>query len=352
MSELKELKAELTRLQARVDELERTETGDAQVSRRAAFKALGAAAVGAAAGSIAFAAPAGATDGGNVVIGNDTQSAESPTVLRVENGTTWTNPADVFGGLGITDIASADLAGLTPTVSDGALFGWVDGSEFPYAIVGRAEAGGLFGGYFSSAESYGMYAYGGTGLKVGGDDYSMKLESNGTLDRTVGGGNLLAVEDRTLWWNTDDSGSQRWRRLAAPNSAGAFSAITPARVYDSRWSGVAGVTTGVLNTGELREISVADGRGPTGSVTTANAVPEGARAIAYNLTITGTAGGGFLAVSPGGTSTSASSINWAATGIDLANAAIVGTSSTRTIRVAAGGPGSTNFIVDVTGYWL
>jgi hypothetical protein len=350
MSELQELKAELTRLQARVDELERTETGDAQVSRRAAFKALGAAAVGAAAGSIAFAAPAGATDGGNVVIGNDTQSAESPTVLRVENGTTWTNPAGLFGGLGITDIATADLP--AEGLSSGALFGWVDGSEFPYAIVGRAEAGGLFGGYFSSAESYGMAAFGATGLKVGGDDYSMKLQSNGTLDRTVGGGNLLAVDGTTLWWNTDNSGNQRWRRLAAPNSAGAFSAITPARVYDSRWSGVAGVTTGVLNTGEFRDISVADGRGPTGTVTAANAVPAGARAVAYNLTITGTAGGGFLAVSPGGTSTSASTINWSATGIDLANASIVGTSSTRTIRVTAGGPGSTNFIVDVGGYWL
>ncbi len=359
MSELQELKTELARLQARVDDLERTEAAGAPMSRRTAFKALGAAAVGAAAGSIAFAAPAGAVDGGNVVIGNESQTAESPTVLRVDNGTTWANPDNVFGGMGVTDVATADLPSSSDSIaSAGAVFGLVDGSEFGAGVVGQGF--GAYGGWFASNTTALKVqaddgAGDGLGAWVNGAFANMKLGSSGSdlPDDTVNYAGYLRHSASALWFSVSSSGTGRWRRLTAANSAGAFTAITPVRVYDSRWTGpVAGVTLGVINPGATREISVADGRSDTGTVNAANSVPAGARAIAYNITVTNTVGGGFLNVTPGGTSSSSSTINWFASGVDLANSAIVGLSTTRTVRVAAGGTGPTNFIVDVTGYWL
>jgi hypothetical protein len=135
-----------------------------------------------------------------------------------------------------------------------------------------------------------------------------------------------------------------------------FVPISPVRAYDSRWTAsgsTAGLTLGVISGGDARTISVADGRDlNTGAITSPNAVPAGASAIAYNLTLSNTTGIGFLAVTPGGASTyAASSINWSAAGQLLANGLIVGVDGTRAIKVFAGGS-STNFIVDVVGYFI
>ena len=60
-----------------------------------------------------------------------------------------------------------------------------------------------------------------------------------------------------------------------------------------------------------------------------------------------------LTVAAGTASTvTASSINWSATGQNLANGLIVAVDSSRHIRVFAGGGGSTNFIIDVACYFL
>jgi len=357
MSDLQELKSELARLQARVDELERTEAGDTQVSRRAAFKALGAAAVGAAAGSLAFAAPAGAVDGGNVVIGNETQTAESPTVLRVNNGTPWSNVGSVFGGLGVTDMTT--LPSSSDSVAQyGAIFGLTNSSVFGAGVAGQGFD--AYGGWFgSNTTALKVQADNGSGSGLGawidGGFANLKLGSSGVdlPDDSVSQAGYLRHSANALWFSVIGSGTGRWRRLTAVNSAGAFTAITPVRVYDSRWNPApGGVTVGTLGGGS-REISVADGRdGTTGAINAANAVPAGSRAIAFNVTITSTTTAGFLNVTPGGTSSASSTINWDGNDITVANAAIVALSTTRTIRVTAGGPGTTQFIIDVAGYWL
>lgn len=135
-----------------------------------------------------------------------------------------------------------------------------------------------------------------------------------------------------------------------------FVPISPVRAYDSRWAAsgsTAGLTLGVINGGDARTISVANGRDlNSGAITAADAVPAGASAIAYNLTLSNTTGIGFLAVTPGGASSyAASSINWSSAGQLLANGLIVGVDGARTIKVFAGG-NSTNFIVDVVGYFI
>ena len=126
--------------------------------------------------------------------------------------------------------------------------------------------------------------------------------------------------------------------------------IEPTRVYDSRQ---AQPQFGPLGAGQSRVISVADGRDPNGgAVTDADIVPDGATAIAYNLTVTDTVGAGFLSVTPGDAATfKASTINWASSGLVLANAGLVKLDSSRQIKVF-GGTGSTDFIIDITGYYL
>ena len=78
-----------------------------------------------------------------------------------------------------------------------------------------------------------------------------------------------------------------------------------------------------------------------------------ATAIACNLGITGTTGGGYLAVNPGGNTTvTASTINWSADGQTLANGIIATINpTTREVTVICGPGGSTHFFLDVTGYW-
>ena len=78
-NEIATLKAELHRMQARLDELEARP--DEPVNRRNMLRGIGAAAAGAAVGGLAFARPAAASDGNNLVIGNDSQTAQTPTWL-------------------------------------------------------------------------------------------------------------------------------------------------------------------------------------------------------------------------------------------------------------------------------
>jgi hypothetical protein len=122
-----------------------------------------------------------------------------------------------------------------------------------------------------------------------------------------------------------------------------FHPIAPVRVYDSRLTG------GPISGGETRTVSVATSTGG------APAVPSAASAILFNLTITGTGGAGYLALFPFGTSWPGnSSINWNGGGLTLANGGdvILGGDRQVSVYAGAGGAGVTQFIIDVTGYYL
>lgn len=89
------------------------------------------------------------------------------------------------------------------------------------------------------------------------------------------------------------------------------------------------------------------------------AIPDDAVAVTYNLTVTATAGvGGYLAVFPADISWPGnSSINWFASGLDLANggvAAIGFLDAPGQLSIYCGGPPgvSTHFILDITGYFV
>jgi hypothetical protein len=140
--------------------------------------------------------------------------------------------------------------------------------------------------------------------------------------------------------------------LAAPAAtAASLHPVSPARVYDSR---EAQPDPGAIGTGETRTISVADGRAISGgAVTVPNLVPAGATAVAYNFTVTNTVGAGFLTVNPGGNTTvTSSAINWSASGQILTTGSLVSINANREVTVIAGGPGATDFLLDVVGYYL
>ena len=121
-------------------------------------------------------------------------------------------------------------------------------------------------------------------------------------------------------------------------------------MYDSRKPAPASP----LATGANRLVIVANKIDANGAVAVANVVPSFANAIAYNLTVVNTVGSnGYLAVNPGGvTAVSASAINWNASGQTMANASVVQVNASRQVTVVCGGTGtSTNFIIDVVGYY-
>jgi hypothetical protein len=142
-----------------------------------------------------------------------------------------------------------------------------------------------------------------------------------------------------------------WATLAGATPAAVLHLVTPTRVYDSR---VGQPAPGRLDTGATRTISIADGRSVSdGAVTVPNLVPPGATAIAYNFTIANTLASGFLTLNPGGnTLVTSSAINWSAAGQILTTGSVVAINASRQVTVIAGGPGSTDFLLDVVGYYL
>jgi len=143
----------------------------------------------------------------------------------------------------------------------------------------------------------------------------------------------------------------RGARVRYHSPGGLFVPITPTRVYDSRLP-MTPDASGMLTAGTNRTVSIADGRNPsTGTVTTPAVVPAEATALAYTLTVTDTAGTGYLTLNPGGTTAvTASTINWVGSALKLANSSAVKVPPARTVTVVCGG-GATHFVIDAIGYY-
>ena len=133
--------------------------------------------------------------------------------------------------------------------------------------------------------------------------------------------------------------------------AGRFFPINPIRAYDSR---TALPEPGALGPNSSRVILVKDSRANgSGAVLATDVVPAAATAIACNLTVTGTTGANFLALTPGdAASFTASAINWNGPDQSVANGLIAKLDSNRFVKVWCGDQtGSTHVILDVNGYW-
>jgi hypothetical protein len=301
-----------------------------------------------------------------------------------------TSPTKSYNASSTTHLFQfVDDPGLTPSSSSGYASVAGAASAIPYGVAGYAGTSSLAGVYGEATGNgaAGVRAQGigvnGVGVAAVGAAFGVDVlmePLNGTAIRTTGGRRGLQASNTyfplSLYTNASSAGPPSgtvaallgdvysdslgvlyyctaagtpgtWVRLTGPGTAGAFTAITPTRVYDSRISG------GRLSNGQTRVVSVANGINvSSGVVTTPDLVPAGATAIQYNLTVVDTTGSGYLQVAPGDASAiTSSSINWTATGQIIANGLMVKIDASRQVKAFAM-IGSTNFILDVLGYYL
>jgi len=321
--EITELREQLEKMQAKLDELE-TESRPAPVmNRRRALTTLAAGAAGAAASTIAFANPAAATDGGNIVIGNKTQTVQSPTALIASGFTT----GSTLGGFSVTDDTTPNS---NTSAALSCLVGIATGNPFTVGILGASSDPG------------------GVGAKLDGPTPLKLADSTnaGAPTPTIGTNGMFRFVSGDLYFCVDDTSSDRWRLVTGAASAGTYIPIAPARAYDSRWS------AGPITAGQNRTILVANKYNQAGVLQQSNVVPVGARAVTYNLTIANTVSGGYLSLVPGNSvDFSTSTINWASGGLVLANGSTSKLDTSRQVKVACGS-GTTDFIIDITGYYF
>lgn len=237
----------------------------------------------------------------------------------------------------------------------------VDGirAEGQTAILG---AGRRWGGQFRGGE---------VGVDVVGDDFGAVMAGGDAallLQKLPGighdeqpppdrsnqhfAGEIDIDSSKDVWGCIADGTPGTWRKLFGPRTAGAFHVLdNPVRMFDSRKPGFP--NSGRLERNQSRVVSVADGRNTEGVVIAPDAVPEGATAISFNLTVDRTGPSNFLAVVPGSAGGfNSSSINWTSANNALANGLTVGINAAREIKVFCGnGTGGTDFLIDVNGYY-
>jgi hypothetical protein len=346
-------KKTIASLQARIDQLEAQATSasaEPRTSRRGMLRLAGAAAVGGLA-AIVTAEPVAAGVDGDVVLGLDTNAASAPTGIAMA-------AASTVYGLGAYETGLGALPG---EVGRPAIFGHATGTAFTtgvagvdaddtgssgYGVYGQTQGGRAVYGEAKTAGGIGLVGYGpGGALRLLVDDPSTAPPTRTVayLHRT-----LDADINNDVWYCYEAGTPGKWRKLAGPATAGAFHAIKPTRVYDSRFE-----VPSFIAAGSNRLVSVADERN-FGVIVTANIVPAGATAVAANITITGTVGGfGYLAINPGGDLVEgASTINWSSAGQTIANGVSLTLNGSRELTVICGGGGGTNFIIDIAGYYL
>jgi hypothetical protein len=318
-------------------------------------------AAGAAAGGVAVAAAtvtgkAAAVDTGAIFIANvnNTQGntgptstvlhyindgiPQVPTLLGTTNGNVFTVRDQI--GFPITGGASAfpaAVAGYGFTVLPNGVYG-VASMPGGHGVVGSAGSG--------------------TGVRAQGGRANLLLLPGGAAPTTRADehsqGEVVVDANGDLWLCIVAGIPGTWRQVSGPSAAGAFHAIDPVRSFDSRVTAAEYPASGLLEPNSSKTVSVANGHDGDGNVTAPDAVPVGATAVAYNVTVTGTTGPNFLAVTPGNAAIfTTSTINWSAPDQSLANGSIVAIDASRQVKIWGGDQsGSTHVIIDVTGYWL
>jgi hypothetical protein len=239
----------------------------------------------------------------------------------------------------------------------------VGGSAGVASLVGAYV---MHGGYFQTNSSLrgsaGVVARGinagAYGVVTSGGRAAMRLERSGLqfppperVD-THNEGEIVVDSNSDLWYCVATGAPGTWRKLSGAATAGQFHAITPVRAYDSRYLSSVDSGVGPMIGGDARTVSVADAYAPdTTTLTVTGAVPAGATAVAYNVTVADTGPAGFLAVSPGdATAITASTINWSGAGSVLANSSVVKLDASRRIKVFCRGS-ATHVIIDVLGFY-
>lgn len=319
------------------------------ISRRHALRTAGVVAAGALAGGIATVASAGpaAAAAGNFT-GDPAVTADATTGTGVV--------ATSVSGSAIT----ADTAAQTRAAVEASNPNWFGVSATgTIGLVGTATAAGTTGvrGIADSTTSGSGGSFSGpNGVTINGSMVTAQLglTSSGPpalINRAYTRGALVVDNAGALWYCVTSGTPGTWRQLSGSTTAGAYHPVTPGRVYDSR---CAQPSPGPISSGNVRLLSVAAQRNiNNGRVTNANFIPANATAVFANVAVVNTADSGYLTINPGGVTTvSASTINWGTSNQTQSNGVSLTLDNIRQVTVIAGGPGATDFLIDIFGYWL
>jgi len=325
------------------------EQPESSISRRHALRSAGVVAVGALAGgiaTIAAAGPAAAAPGS--FTGNPAVTAEATTGFGVS--------ATSVGGPAIAASTAAPFNAAIEAYNPN-WFG-VAGTG-GVGVVGTATAAGssgVSGRADSTVSGSGGFFSGPNGVTINGTSVTVQMQRTASgappsTQNSYSQGALVVDNAGALWYCVTGGTPGSWRQLSGATTAGAYHPVTPGRVYDSR---CAQPSPGPLSSGGIRLLSVAAQRNITnGAVTNANFIPANATAVFANVAVVNTVDSGYLTINPGGVTTvSASTINWGTSNQTQSNGVSLTLDNARQVTVVAGGPGATDFLIDVFGYWL
>jgi hypothetical protein len=336
-------------------------------SNRRNFLRMGAAA---AAGALGWAAvkvvPAAAATGGYLVMGSP-NTAANPTTLQNTAPLTPTG-APVLGvedqnfsqALLTTALTAFGDTFTGPLQALGAQTGNVDGfdawagglggppaspnSASVYAIFGFTDAGtGVVG---ESLTGIGLYA------RTSGRLRQDPLSATGTPNYSPNNMEQVRDANGVLFIHNAAGIWRRVNSVRTDTADGLGNPFKPLRVLDTRGTG----SNPPKAPGSVTAITVA------GSGTGASTIPGDAIAVTGNLTAAGYTGGGFLAIMPQGITIGTgagqynpaadpSSVNFITGQYAIANSFICGLNpGNGQLQVYLGGPHTSHFIVDITGY--
>jgi hypothetical protein len=343
---------------------EAADGGNRHLSRRGVFKLAGAAAAGAAGASLLAAEPAGATTGtmmfgeGNFA-GADGTSLGSSNVNFTLDLFNDSSGAALFANdvsIGTGEAVHAELdnnsnganAITAQTVGSGyAIHGLQQNIDATNAAVSGTHSGPGSGVDGFSAHGAGVNGTSGGsyGLQGEGALAPLFLVAHDTPAHPTAGnhtqGEIYVDDGGGLWYCIAVGSPGSWRRLAGPGTAGALTVLpSPVRVYDSRSK------DGPLAGGAERTVSLA-----LGTDGTTPAVPAGAIASLFTLTIVDTGTNGFLAAFSNAVSwPGTSNINWFQVGTVEATSVTSAVDASAQIKLHCGGT-PTDFVIDATGYY-
>ena len=338
-------------------------TGDRRGMLRLALAAAGAAAL-----ATRGASPAEAVTGSTAVVGHNDNFGNTQTVFVHNNITSVSSGPGLVGyrtagnTLGVTFSEDCGVLGDTDIAGQAGVLGF--GASDGNGVQGYSYSGsGAWGRSSLGPGVTGLIDVGGTGVGgsfAGGRAQLLLVPASTTGAPTTlahSQGELFLDKNATLFLCTAAGTPGTWLDISSPPATPpapvplpTLHFVTPTRVFDSR-EGLP--DKGPIAAGQNRTIGVADGRAIAGgAVTAVGLVPSGATGIAYNLTIVNTIGQGYLSMNPGGNTTvTSSAVNWYASGQVVASGSVVGVNAARQVTIIAGGGGSTDFLIDVVGYY-
>jgi hypothetical protein len=332
------------------------ELADAGPTRRTWLKNVALGAAGATAGAMAFGKTASAADDDPLLLGDSppTPNASSTPTTLVYGGTEITEGPSVLSVSDAIPAADAPFPGNVGGYGNDLVANGVHGSTanpLGYGVVAANLAPDAATGTEPAPKGLAVASMHGSQIQFVGLPGAVSGPTTGTHVP----GELYADLDGTLWFAvpaTPGGTGVRWVKLAGTSTAGAYHAITPSRAYDSRKT--AYPINGPLAPNSNRVVSLADSHTTEGVLITANVVPVGATAAEVNLTVSSPTNKNFLAVAAGNAaSTPTSLLNWDLGVTQIANAITVPLDASRQIKVFCGDQaGSTDFIVDVFGFYL